>query len=301
MPETDQTTDVAALTVQLLSAYLANNTVASHDLSGLIRSTKIALSESAAELEAPAAEAFTPAISVRRSLASPEHIISLIDGKPYKTLKRHLSSQGLTPDEYRSRYDLPANYPMVAPDYAAHRRDIAQKIGLGNRRSAPGAPVSADDPASQLLQDGLAIEPSASKVAKTPGKVKARAADKSTARLGSGDETSPPQQAGQVKSYEVAGESTTSPPHEAVTSAGSGALQPLPTAKPHEPGPAKTPAKGKRGAAAEARTSTAVSMTKSPLPKPGEASISQAKAGARKRRGKIGLFKKAESQQGHAD
>jgi predicted transcriptional regulator len=140
MSEIDATIDVAGLTVQLLSAYLANNTVASGDIAELIRSTKAALTEEPDAIAvSPEPETFTPAVSVRKSLASPEHIISLIDGKPYKTLKRHLASRGLTPDEYRSRYGLPASYPMVAPAYAAHRRHVAQKIGLGSRKAAPAA------------------------------------------------------------------------------------------------------------------------------------------------------------------
>lgn len=140
MSETDPTSDVAALTVQLLSAYLANNTVASDDLADLIRTTRAALTEDASAATAEVEpETFTPAVSVRKSLASSGHIISLIDGKPYKTLKRHLSSHGLTPETYRSRYNLPATYPMVAPDYAAHRRAVAQKIGLGSRKPASEA------------------------------------------------------------------------------------------------------------------------------------------------------------------
>ena len=149
MPEIDASSDVAALTVQLLSAYLTNNTVASEDLAELIRSTKSALTEEAEATAAqPVAETFTPAVSIRKSLASPEHIISLIDGKPYKTLKRHLASRGLTPDEYRSRYNLPASYPMVAPAYAAHRRHVAQKIGLGVKK--PGVKAQDDQQASPL-------------------------------------------------------------------------------------------------------------------------------------------------------
>ncbi|EJL34415.1 MucR family transcriptional regulator, partial [Novosphingobium sp. AP12] len=96
MAESENQTDVAALTVQLLSAYLANNTVASEDLAGLIRTTRAALVEDTAPVAAePEAPTYTPAVSVRKSLASPDHIISMLDGKPYKTLKRHLSANGL--------------------------------------------------------------------------------------------------------------------------------------------------------------------------------------------------------------
>jgi len=76
---------------------------------------------------------FTPAVTVRKSLASKDHIISLIDGKPYRTLTRHLSAQGLTPDEYRTRYNLKPNYPMTAPSYSEQRRAMAKKIGLGRK------------------------------------------------------------------------------------------------------------------------------------------------------------------------
>ncbi|WP_371262449.1 MucR family transcriptional regulator [Sphingobium sp. AP50] len=80
-------------------------------------------------------ETFTPAVSVRKSLASSAHIISLIDGRPYKTLKRHLASHGLTPQDYRNRYKLPKDYPMVAAEYSAARRAVAEKLGLGGSRT----------------------------------------------------------------------------------------------------------------------------------------------------------------------
>jgi predicted transcriptional regulator len=86
---------------------------------------------------------YTPAVSVRKSLASKDHIISMIDGKPYKTLRRHLSTNGLTPDEYRQRYKLKADYPMVSETYSESRRAMAKKIGLGRK---PGTKVAAAKP-----------------------------------------------------------------------------------------------------------------------------------------------------------
>jgi predicted transcriptional regulator len=74
-----------------------------------------------------------PAVTVRKSLSSPDHIISLIDGKPYKALRRHLSVHGMTPEQYRERYNLKADYPMVAPAYSESRREMAKKIGLGSK------------------------------------------------------------------------------------------------------------------------------------------------------------------------
>lgn len=89
---------------------------------------------------------FTPAVSVRKSLASPDHILSMIDGKPYKSLKRHLSGHGLTPAEYRARYGLKSDYPMVAPGYSAQRREVAKRLGLGRKRQEPIAPAEAPPP-----------------------------------------------------------------------------------------------------------------------------------------------------------
>ena len=97
----------------------------------------------------PAPE-YTPAVTVRKSLASKDHIISMIDGKPYKTLRRHLSRHGLTPEEYRQRYNLKADYPMVSESYSQTRRDMAKKIGLGSRgraaKAASGGSASARKP-----------------------------------------------------------------------------------------------------------------------------------------------------------
>lgn len=89
--------------------------------------------------EAAASGGHQPAVSVRKSLASRDHIISLIDGKPYKTLTRHLSRHGLTPADYRERYGLKPDYPMTAPAYSEARRAMAKKIGLGRK---PGTKVS---------------------------------------------------------------------------------------------------------------------------------------------------------------
>ena len=90
-------------------------------------------------VEAPAE--YTPAVSVRKSLASKDHIVSMIDGKPYKTLRRHLATHGLTPAEYRERYGLRADYPMVAENYSESRRAMAKKIGLGRK---PGQKAGGD-------------------------------------------------------------------------------------------------------------------------------------------------------------
>lgn len=89
-----------------------------------------------AEASAPADRGPVPAVSVRKSLSSRDQIISMIDGKPYKSLKRHLSRHGLTPDQYRERYGLKPDYPMIAPGYAEQRRELAIRIGLGSKARA---------------------------------------------------------------------------------------------------------------------------------------------------------------------
>jgi predicted transcriptional regulator len=148
--------DLTTLTVQLLSAYVSNNSVANEDLAALITATRTAL-QGVTVPEVTAEPEFTPAVSVRKSLASSEHILSLIDGKPYKTLKRHLSTHGLTPAQYRERYKLPIDYPMVAPAFAEQRRAIAAKIGLGRRQAVQ--PLAASEP------ELLVATPPAKKVA----------------------------------------------------------------------------------------------------------------------------------------
>ena len=138
---TDQPqSSLTELTVDLLAAFVSNNSVGAKDLPELIASTHAALAalESGGEAgpgEPPAAaeSEYPPAVSVRKSLGKREHILSMIDGKPYKTLKRHLSRHGLTPAQYRERYKLPADYPMVAPAYSEARREVAKRLGLGRK------------------------------------------------------------------------------------------------------------------------------------------------------------------------
>jgi predicted transcriptional regulator len=97
------------------------------------------------EEEAPAQTEYTPAVSVRKSLASKDFIVSMIDGKPYKTLRRHLARHGLTPEQYRERFGLRSDYPMVSERYSQVRRDMAKKIGLG-RKGGRGGDTQAAEP-----------------------------------------------------------------------------------------------------------------------------------------------------------
>lgn len=170
--------DITALTVQLLSAFVSNNTVSSEALSDLIKSTRAALTEApVASTEEPAAETFVPAVSVRKSLSSPDHIISLIDGKPYKTLKRHLATRGLTPDQYRERYSLPKNYPLVAPSYSEARRAVAAKLGLGKKPAITKATKPVEEVITAAPVTGVEA-----KVQKAPRKAAAVASKKQPAK-----------------------------------------------------------------------------------------------------------------------
>ena len=139
MTEDMTDTNAVELATELTIAWLGNpNTRISADevpaFLGKMHDTVSALLGATGPVPAaePAAE-YTPAVSARKSLASKDHIISMIDGKPYKTLRRHLSTNGMTPAEYRERYGLKADYPMVAETYSESRRAMAKKIGLGRK------------------------------------------------------------------------------------------------------------------------------------------------------------------------
>ncbi|WP_176593831.1 MucR family transcriptional regulator [Sphingobium sp. EM0848] len=179
MAEENQS-DITALTVQLLSAFVSKNTVSSEDLADLIKTTRAALiANPAAAVEEAVAESFTPAVSVRKSLSSPDHIISLIDGKPYKTLKRHLAANNLTPEQYRDRYNLPKSYPLVAPSYSESRRAVAEKIGLGKKPAAAAAKpaAAATVPAAASKAEAATTQKAAAPAKKPAAKAKGAASD----------------------------------------------------------------------------------------------------------------------------
>ncbi|RAZ71806.1 MucR family transcriptional regulator [Mesorhizobium atlanticum] len=133
MEETDDNTGaLIELTAEVVSAYVSNNPVPVGDLPALIDRVHGAL-KSAGGGAAEERQALTPAVPIRKSV-TPDYIISLEDGKKFKSLKRHLSVHyGLTPDEYRAKWGLPSDYPMVAPNYAAARSSLAKSMGLGRK------------------------------------------------------------------------------------------------------------------------------------------------------------------------
>ena len=143
---TDDTNSIE-LATELTIAWLANpNTrTTADDVPAFLQSMHAAVTKLGGEqsVDAPEASAqeYTPAVTARKSLASKDHIISMVDGKPYKTLRRHLATHGLTPEEYRTRYNLKADYPMVAESYSESRRALAKKIGLGRKPGQKVAPA----------------------------------------------------------------------------------------------------------------------------------------------------------------
>ena len=122
------------LTASIVSAYVSNNSVPTSDLPALIGQVHSALTRvSSGHVEAPM-EPPKPAVSVKKSI-TPDHIVCLEDGKKFKSLKRHLRTQyNMTPEQYREKWGLPVDYPMVAPNYAKARSEPAQEMGLGQQR-----------------------------------------------------------------------------------------------------------------------------------------------------------------------
>ncbi len=131
MTEKMATAEVLELTTEIVASYVSNNSVATSDLPGVIQDvykTLTGLGTQAAQPDRP-----KPAVPVKKSI-NPDFIVCLEDGKKLKMLKRHLkTAYNMTPEEYRERWGLPADYPMVAPNYAKHRSSLAKKIGLGTK------------------------------------------------------------------------------------------------------------------------------------------------------------------------
>ena len=130
--ETIEHGDLLALTSEIVSAHVGNNAVQNQDLPQLIESVFATLSGLKAGPTEPQVEQ-KPAVPIKKSVTD-DYIICLEDGKKLKMLKRHLNTAyGMTPEEYRQKWGLPADYPMVAPNYSKTRKDLAKKIGLGRK------------------------------------------------------------------------------------------------------------------------------------------------------------------------
>ncbi len=133
--EFDNNSDVLIeLTADVVAAYVSNNSLPMSDLPSLISEVYGALGRTATPAAAPQAEKPKPAVPVKKSVTD-DFIVCLEDGKKFKSLKRHLMTHyNMSPEEYREKWDLPADYPMVAPNYAAARSRLAKQMGLGHKR-----------------------------------------------------------------------------------------------------------------------------------------------------------------------
>lgn len=134
MTEATESESFIELAADIVSAYVSNNAVSSADLPALIGDVYAALERVSKGEAEPVSEPLKPAVPVKKSVA-PDFIVCLEDGKKFKSLKRHLRTQyNMTPEQYREKWGLPADYPMVAPNYAAARSALAKQMGLGQQR-----------------------------------------------------------------------------------------------------------------------------------------------------------------------
>ena len=124
--------DTLHIAAELVASFVTNNHLPAGELPPLIQTIHVALTRlrDGVETQAPEEQTTAPAVSIRQSI-TPEYLICLEDGRHFKSLRRHLARHGLTPEQYRTKWKLPSDYPMVAPKYAAQRSALAKKIGLG--------------------------------------------------------------------------------------------------------------------------------------------------------------------------
>ncbi len=184
----DPDNELIHLTIDVIVAFVGQNNMRPEEVPALIASVHKAVRELQAngstisipaDVEPSEARAeYPPAVTVRRSLGSRDHILSMIDGKPYKTLKRHLGQHGLTPAQYRERYGLKADYPMVAPAYSEARKAMALKIGLGQKVIGKrGTAKSAVNTLARSTAEAPAITAAAPAGTKAPAKRSVDAAE----------------------------------------------------------------------------------------------------------------------------
>ncbi len=176
------TIELQKIVGQVAAAYFSNSHVSPAEIQTVISQIAGSLGAvggPAAELaaEAPEKPSLTPA-QIRKSV-TPDAIISFEDNKPYKTLRRHLAVRGLTPDEYKAKWGLPKDYPMVAPSYSQARSSLAKALGLGSRASADAAPTApaAEAAPAAAAEPAPKAQPKARRAAGRPRKAKAAASD----------------------------------------------------------------------------------------------------------------------------
>jgi predicted transcriptional regulator len=157
-------TEAVGLTADIVSAYVSNNSVEAAELANLISQVHQALTQAAEGRKAEPEPPPTPAVPVKKSV-TPDYLISLEDGRKYKSLKRHLSTRGMTPDEYRAKWGLAKDYPMVAANYSAQRSSLAKSLGLGRARSG-GADTAAETSAPAAEEAAAPAKPARARRAK---------------------------------------------------------------------------------------------------------------------------------------
>ena len=151
----DVPTDYIELTADILSAYVSKNSVPVTELASLLSSVHAALTSLATGgSDAPAKDAIEKptAAQIKKSI-TPDSLISFEDGKPYKTLRRHLTLRGLTPEAYREKYGLSRDYPMTSASYSAQRSELARTVGLGNHRKAAAKVAEAEETVSEAAAE----------------------------------------------------------------------------------------------------------------------------------------------------
>jgi len=145
----EESTNLVELSADIVAAFVANNSLPIGELPALIQSVHSGLLKlgSGAVSSTPPEDKKDPAVPIRKSI-TPDYLVCLDDGKKFKSLRRHLATLGLTPDGYRKKWGLPADYPMVAPNYAAQRSELAKRSGLGQMRknAAPRQKAAAAAP-----------------------------------------------------------------------------------------------------------------------------------------------------------
>lgn len=138
MSDTTAAENIIELTAEIVSAYVAHNTVSANEIPALINQVHAALVRVSLGKAEISAEPPKPAVTIKKSV-TPDYIVCLEDGKKFKSLKRHLRTQyNVTPEQYRDKWGLPPDYPMVAPNYAAARSQLARQMGLGQQRRRRG-------------------------------------------------------------------------------------------------------------------------------------------------------------------
>ena len=167
-----ETSEAVELTADIVSAYVSNNSIGATELPQLIHQVHTALTQAASGAPPESATPLTPAVPIKKSV-TPDYLISLEDGRKYKSLKRHLNTRGMSPDEYRTKWSLAKDYPMVAANYSAQRSSLAKTLGLGRGGRGGGATAAESAPVETPVETTPTPEPEAKPAPAKRGRRKA--------------------------------------------------------------------------------------------------------------------------------